>query len=151
MAVGLLDIAPITQIVVVGDKRIPVGGITARGLALLLVRFPSIVGMMRSKKFDAAELFRIAPDAVSAIIAAGVGFPDDVEQEAACDRLPVGIQTDLLDSILRLTMPGGLLPFVNKIASLVGGLDGKSGDEILGDAIAEPESLKSTLPLRSIG
>jgi hypothetical protein len=60
---------------------------------------------------------------VAAIIAAGCGYPGDDKAEAIAAKLPLDSQTDFLAAILRLTLPKGIGPFVNKLTALSGLLD----------------------------
>lgn len=121
--VGLVDITPKSEVVMVDDTPVAVSGISARGVAYLLSKFPDLRKLMSGQPVgdDIADaVMRVAPDAIAAIIAAGVGKPGDSEQEAAADRLPLEPQADLLAAILRLTLPRGLGPLVEKLAALMG-------------------------------
>lgn len=116
--VGLVDIAPAAKKVDCGGVSVEVYGVSVRGIASLLSRFPELRKLMTGAEVDPQTLVSMAPDAVASIIAAGVGKPGDQETEAIADRMPVGMQTDLLTAILSLTMPRGLGPFVEKLATL---------------------------------
>jgi hypothetical protein len=116
--VGLIDIAPAVENVTVGANKVPVYGVSAKGIALLLARFPELREMMSGREVGVDKLLAMGGDAVAAIIAAGCGYPGDQEQEAAAGRLPVEVQADFLAPILRLTMPKGVGPFVEKLAGL---------------------------------
>lgn len=119
--VGLVDIAPRSETVMVGDVAVPVSGVSARGVAYLLSKFPELRKLMSGGDDNTADaLMKIAPDAIAAIIAAGIGKPGDAEEEAAADRLPLEPQTDLLAAILRLTLPRGIGPFAEKLTALMG-------------------------------
>lgn len=115
---GLVDIAPSVEHVTVGAAKVPVYGVSAKGIALLLARFPELRELMSGREVGIDKLLDMGGDAVAAIIAAGCGFPGDEAQEAAAERLPVELQADLLAPILRLTMPNGVGPFVEKLAAL---------------------------------
>ena len=65
----------------------------------------------------------IGGDAVAAIIAAGCGYPGDEKAEVVAGQLSLDAQADLLASILRLTLPKGIGPFVEKLTALGGILD----------------------------
>lgn len=115
---GLLDIAPLTESVSVRGAKIEVCGVSAKGIALLLGRFPELRMLMTGKEVGIDRLMEMGGDAVSAIIAAGIGFPGDLDQEQAAGRLGVDAQADLLAAILRLTLPNGIGPFVEKLTTL---------------------------------
>lgn len=121
--VGLVDIVPKSETVMVGDTAVAVSGISARGVAYLLSKFPDLRKLMSGQPVgdDIADaVMRVAPDAIAAIIAAGIGKPGDAEQEAAADQLTLEPQADLLAAILRLTLPRGIGPFAEKLAALMG-------------------------------
>lgn len=122
--VSLVDIAPATETVTVRGQAVPVHGVSARGLAVLLGRFPEVRALMAQQQQDitADRLVELIPDAIAAIIAAGTGLPGDSEAEAVAAALPVEEQFDLLEAILRLTMPTGVGPFVARLARLGGAL-----------------------------
>lgn len=117
---GLLDIAPAVETVSVRGADIPVYGVSAKGIALLLGRFPELRMLLSGVKKDAAVsgLLATGPDLVAAIIAAGIGFPGDAEQEEAAARLPLDAQAELLATIMRLTFPNGIGSLGEKLAAL---------------------------------
>lgn len=119
--VGLLDIAPITEAVSVRGQQIEVRGISAKGVAVILSRFPVIRQLMagvRKDEITADDLIALAPDAIASIIAAGCGHPGDEKAEKIAADLAAEEQADLVVAILRLTMPGGVRPFVEKLMQL---------------------------------
>lgn len=120
--VGLVDIATLTEKVTVGNQSVEVSGITARGVAMLLGRFPDVRAAMSGIELSADKLMALGPDVVCAVIAAGVGKPGDADTEAQADKLVIEQQVDLLSAILRLTMPGGFGPFAEKLRQLTGAL-----------------------------
>lgn len=117
--VGLLDIAPLTEKVSVGGKHLAVYGISAKGLVSLIARFPEIRLLMNGKEVDVASLMAIGGEAISAIIAAGVGFPGDDKQEDAAGRLPLETQADILAAIIKVTLPNGVGPFIDKLTAML--------------------------------
>ena len=66
-------------------------------------------------------------NAVAAIIAAGCGYPGDEQPETVAGKLSLDAQADLLAAILRLTLPKGIGPFVEKLTAL-GGILEADGD-----------------------
>jgi hypothetical protein len=121
--VGLIDIAPCTETVDVQQTPVAVHGISAKGVANLLGRFPELRKLMSGQDVGAEELMAIGGDAVAAIIAAGCGYPGDEQAEAVAGKLAIDAQADLLAAIVRLTLPAGLGPFVEKLTALGGILD----------------------------
>lgn len=118
--VGLLDIAPVGEKVTIDGKEVECIGVSVKGLALLIMRFPELKGLLNGNlaEFTADRLFQVAPDAIAAIIAAGTGTPGDDKAEKIAASLPLETQYDLLAAIGRRTMPGGAGPFVERINAL---------------------------------
>lgn len=134
--VSLLDIAPATETVSVAGKDIPVFAISAKSVASIMRRFPEVAMLLSGKAemVDTNSFYDLAPNAIAAVIAAGVGSPDSKEFEEKAATLSLDQQLDLLEAILRLTIPGGLRPFAEKlqrmgvVASRVEGPSGKGVD-----------------------
>lgn len=126
--VGLLDIARATEIVCVAGGEVEVRGISAKDVAALFGRFPELRMMLSGKEIEPESLIEFAPGAIASIIAAGCGALNSQEYEERASELPIDGQVDILSAILRLTMPGGFGPFVEKLSGLglVPKRDGKS-------------------------
>lgn len=116
--VGLMDIVPATASVEVGGKNVSVYGVSAAGLASLLQRFPALRALMSGQTIDTDALIGMGGEVAGAIIAAGCGYPGDEKAEQIGRMLPVGEQADLLAAILKLTMPKGVGPFMEKLTAL---------------------------------
>lgn len=123
---GLMDIAPPFDTVNVGEQSITVHGVSIEGLAYLLRKFPELAalftgGSLGDLNYDTV-LARV-PGAVVAIIACGCGMPGDDAAEKHVNTFGVQVQADLFTKIVALTMPDGMVPFVErleKLASIVG-------------------------------
>jgi hypothetical protein len=109
---SLLDIAPSIETVEINGKKVAVDGVSAEGIAILLRRFPELRQLLSGRTVEAERLMAMGGEAVAAIIAAGTGFPGNEEAERIAGRLPAGPQIELIEAVLRLTMPGGIGPFV---------------------------------------
>ena len=116
--VGLVDIAPVTSMVSVRGQDIIITGVSARGIALLLARFPKLRAVMTGREVALDDLLKLGGDVIAAIIASGTGAPGDARAEAAADNLTLEEQADLLAAIIELTMPRGLSPLVEKLSRL---------------------------------
>lgn len=116
--VGLVDIAPVTSTVSVRGQDITVTGVSARGIAHLLARFPELRALMTGREAALEDLLRLGGDVIAAIIAAGTGAPGDADVEKAADNLTLEEQADLLGAIVELTMPRGLGPLVERLSRL---------------------------------
>jgi hypothetical protein len=116
--VGLIDIAPLTKTVTIRDVAVDVSGVSARGIAQLLARFPELRALVTGRDVEIDKLLSLGGDVIAAIIAAGTGAPGDEVSEQAVDKLSIDEQADLLVAIIELTMPRGLGPFVEKLSRL---------------------------------
>lgn len=123
---GLLDVAASTKTVPVGSGHVTVPGVSARGIAVLLERFPVVRELFtgKSPSLTADAIIKIVPDAIAAIIAAGCGSPGDPEAEKVADALPAETQAELLEAIMEVTMPKGAGPFVERLMGMARVMDG---------------------------
>ena len=124
--VGLIDIAPASETVTIRGQAVDVCGVSASGVAQLLARFPDLRRLFSGRDVAVEDLIGMGGEIVAAVIAAGTGAAGDPEAERAADRLSVDEQADLLIAIARVTLPGGVGPFVEKLTGAGGalGLDG---------------------------
>lgn len=106
------------QTVTVMGRKVPTPGVSAKGLAYLLGRFPDLRKLMAGRHVEEKELLAMGGDVVGAIIAAGTGSAADPEAEAFAADLPLDVQADLLVAILKVTMPQGFGPLVEKLAAM---------------------------------
>lgn len=119
---SLLDIAPLTETVSVRGTAIPVTGVSAKGIAHIMARFPEVREMMVGREVSVDRLIELGGDAVGAIIAAGTGNPGDPDHERIAAGLLLEEQADLLAVILRVTLPKGVGPLVEKLTAMGGAL-----------------------------
>jgi len=114
--VGLVDIAPSTRTVRVGGDDVSVFGVSAKGIASLLVSFPDLQKVfVGDGVVDMTTIAGVAPDAIAAIIAAGCGSPGDPKAIEIAATLPAQYQANLFGAILELTLPDGIGPFVEAL------------------------------------
>ncbi|MBB2698961.1 UNVERIFIED_ORG: hypothetical protein GGI66_003638 [Rhizobium esperanzae] len=132
---GLLDIAAVTETVTINGTKVDVPGISADGIAHLLARFPEFRMAMTGRGVEVDRWIEIGGDAAAAIIAAGVGHFGETEYEDAARRLGIEAQADLIEAILKVTMPSGFGPFVQK---LTGGLNLVGGQSNMAPATKSP-------------
>jgi hypothetical protein len=117
--VGLLDIAPQCTTIDVLGSQVEIFGLSAKHIAWLLARFPEIRMLLANRDVDADRWSELAPDAVAAIIAAGTGQPDNAEVEKVAGALPLHAQAEIIFAILKMTMPGGIGPFVERLTKAI--------------------------------
>jgi hypothetical protein len=118
MADPLLDIAPATETV----AGLTVTGVSLRSIAGVMVRFSVLGDLFGGGTVEANKMLAVAPDAVSAVIAAAIGRAGDQAAEKKIDDLPLGTQADLLDAAIRLTFPRGIGPFRDRLVQLASSL-----------------------------
>ncbi len=146
---SLVDIAKRQVTVSIQGMDIPVQGISAEGLVHLMDRFPKFrtlifpaemapgaaeadtsvlpkggrrSGAVRAptELSDAPSLMSMFPEALPAILAAGTGHLGERDHEEAARRLGAADQIDLLDKIVELTMPNGIVAFLARLTELFG-------------------------------
>ncbi len=144
--VGLVDIAPATETVVVRGQGVEVCGISASGVALLLARFPDLRRMFSGRDVPIEDLMAMGGEVIAAIIAAGTGAAGDAEAERAADHLSLDAQADLLIAVARVTLPTGVGPFVEKLTGAGGALG--LGPAVGARSVAVPDT-RSRKPSRS--
>lgn len=117
---GLLDIADIVETVTINGTKVDVPGISAEGIAHLFQRFPEIRAAITGKSVPVERWAAMGVDAVAAIIAAGCGAPGDAAHEAKARKLPAAAQADLLEAIVKVTMPEGPASFIQRLTAMLG-------------------------------
>ena len=101
----------------VGGSVIACRALTMGEVIHLIARFGDRLRVLTA---NPAEAFAAAPDICAAIIAAGVGAPDDAEEESAAMEMPAYHGARLLTAVIRLTAPEGIVPFINMVTELMG-------------------------------
>jgi hypothetical protein len=143
--VSLLDIGDATEEVTVRGKSLTITGVSAKGVLVLLDRFPEVRKLLTNfgKDVKAKDLLELAPEAIACVIACASGSPGNKKAEAVAASLGVGDQLEILEATLRLTFPQGLGPFVAKLDRLAssGNVPGASG---WGAAMKSPEASNSS-------
>jgi hypothetical protein len=114
----LLDIALATETV----AGLTVTGVSLRGVAKLMRRFDVLADLFAGGVVESARIIDKAPDAIAAVLAAAIGRPGDEAAEKKLDDLPLGTQAELLDAAIRLTFPGGIGPFKDRLVQLASSL-----------------------------
>jgi hypothetical protein len=132
--VSLADLVSIKTTVTIRDKEIPITGINANKLGLLISSFPEIRKMFtgRASELTADDLFKFGPQVVATVIALGTCDELDIrdgdfwslnkdsfaKQLKAAHDLSIGEQVALLNGIREKTFPGGIGPFVAQLKDL---------------------------------
>ncbi len=121
---GLRDIAPISERVKIRDFELELHGIDIGGIAYVLQRFPELrktFGDAAGPELNAEAIVGLGREVVGAVIACAAGEQGDEAAEKGAAALALGEQLDVIEVILRLTTPGGVIPFVEKISALMAG------------------------------
>ncbi|WP_322893466.1 MULTISPECIES: hypothetical protein [unclassified Yoonia] len=127
---NLIALAGVGKTVTIRGHDITVIGISARGISVLLSRFPSLLEAMNGKGLDGAALMKLGPDIVAALIAWGTGTPNDEAAEAAADSLDMNTQLALLEAIISETFAGDMPGFIKRLTGLAAGAGVEVGQEI---------------------
>lgn len=119
--VSLVDLVPQPVAVEVNGKTVTVKGLAVRDIGALLVRFPALMALFSSSaSFSIENLVKSDDDAAGAIIAAGCGEAGNPDAEAAAGRLPVSVQAELLEAVLKASMTKGAGPFGETMTRIMG-------------------------------
>jgi hypothetical protein len=123
--VDFLDLAEAPETVSIGKQEVAVHGVSARGFLLLYRRFPEVAGLFGGAKtsIDLDDVMTLGADAVSAIGAAGLGYPGDAKAEARFDRMAADAQRRTIKAIISVTMPDGPGPFFEDVMALFKGVE----------------------------
>lgn len=129
---SLNDIAPAFEWVTIGydetenedgtktriPRKVKMHGVGAKSLVILFARFPQMGQWFKGGKTNFQQFISEAPDAVNAVIAAALGFIDNVDAEEAVGLYGIETQLDALEAIARLTFKNGFGPFAQRIVDL---------------------------------
>jgi hypothetical protein len=98
--------------------------------------------IMTGQEVQTEQLMAMGGEAVAAVIAAGCGYPGDETAETVADKLSLDAQADLLAAILRLTLPKGVGPFLEKLTALgsILGTDAAQSDTVPASKLRKPST-----------
>ena len=137
---SLLDIAPASEQVEIGEASVTVYGVTVTQIIKLMERFPALQNWATSGEMDAKQLIDIAPGAIAAIIAAGCKVEGE-EGEAKAISLSIETQMDIVEAIGRLTFKNGFGPFAQRLVRLA-----TAGNEVVSLSSGRAQATKSQTP-----
>jgi hypothetical protein len=123
------DIAPIEEIVTLRGLDFPVHALGIDDLGKLLHRFPELRTLLPTAaapgtappEVDAVSIIGLGRQIVAALIACATDKAGDKEEEEALAGLAVGEQFLFIEAIIRLSVPGGLTPLMQRVAGLMSG------------------------------
>jgi hypothetical protein len=122
---GLRDIGPLTIPLEVGGTTIKFAGLSVGDIFDLSERFTvfhalvegGTAGLVKALR-DTPALLKQFPEAVCAAVAVSTGERGDKGAEAAAAALPMSVQLEMVDAMLRATFREGVGPFVQMIDRL---------------------------------
>jgi hypothetical protein len=119
-----LSINPAPETVTINGKKVAVHGISMEGFGHLIPRYPNLISDLQDRlktdgNLTVVAIMQVAGPAIGPILAAGVGHPGNDEAEKQAAQLSAATQLKLLDKIIDKTMPDGLGPFVEQLATLI--------------------------------
>src|SRR5260370_28359123 len=102
--IGLLEIRRQKEKVDVGGgKYLEVEGLSADDVATLLERFPGLQDIVTGRGMALEDLRAMAPGAIGAIIALGVGKPGDEAHEKFASKITLELQQTIIEAIGKAT------------------------------------------------
>lgn len=117
---SLLDIRRKTvKVKIDDDQEVEVVGLSFETISRLLERFPVLFDAL-SGKLAFGDLAKKAPEAIAAVIAAGVDKLGDNDHEKAALALGLGIQFELCQGIGTATFPKGVRPLLDTLTGTFG-------------------------------
>jgi hypothetical protein len=138
---GLRDIAPISERVKIRDFELEIRGIDIGGIAYVLQRFPELrksFGDPAGPELNAEAIVGLGRDVVGVVIACAAGEQGDEAAEKGAAALALGEQVDVIEVILRLTAPGGVIPFVEKVSAMMAGSEAVRFGRVLATNSQQP-------------
>jgi|ERR1700687_1294608 len=121
---GLRDIAPLSEKVAIRDFELELRGLDVGDIAYLLQRFPTLrktFGDWTGPDFNAQAVAALGNEIVGVLIACASGGQGDEAEEKGAAALSLGEKLDVIEVIMRLTAPGGVVPFAEKLSRMVAG------------------------------
>jgi hypothetical protein len=119
----LLDIAPSVSVgeVEIDGQSITVRAIGVNGMASIIARFPALKDLINEGHGDdlIPRLIMGCGAAVGPIIAASCGHLGDKSYERCAENLSAIFQVRFLKTILKVTFPNGVGPFVEELTELL--------------------------------
>lgn len=115
--VSLVDIGPSVGSVELRGSTVEVNGLTAEHIVGVLISFPEVRKILASKEADLGILIAQAPLAISRMIAAGTGKPDDEPTIEFARTLGAGEQFEVMSKVFELTFPKGLQSFLDGVGA----------------------------------
>jgi hypothetical protein len=116
-APSFADIVPRIERVDIRGTVIEMRGIPAPRCFELLAEFPALITLFSEKK-DMAKLMIDIPGAAAAIACDGMRRPKDKKLREDFNNLALGDQIKLVTAAIKATMPDGIDPFVEMLATL---------------------------------
>jgi hypothetical protein len=133
----LLDIAPSVSAgaVEINGQPIAVRGVPLNAMASIIARFPALKDLIRDSDGEdlIPRLLLGCAESVGPIIAAGCGHLGDKAYEQVAENLTIQLQVRFLRTILEVTFPNGVRPFVDELTKLM---------TLIAHLLAEDEEVK---------
>lgn len=89
-------------------------GLSSKQVGQIFSMFPTLA-QMTTRGTALSQIFQIAPHAVSAIIINGTRSEYNEENLKVVDEMIVEHQLDIVEAIFKLTFPGGVGPFAQRL------------------------------------
>jgi hypothetical protein len=125
----IFDLMPASETVEVADTKTIVRSIQLGHALQIINRFPALKEFLDGKKTEVSFAEILSTGGVPAICAAGCGKFGDASAEEHFASLDADTQAQFLGSILKLTMPRGVAPFLSSIGECANGLTGPPAEK----------------------
>lgn len=115
----LFDIAPVVESIDIRGVTLDVSGIAVGDIPYLAGRFVLLRDLVSKGDFTLEKLASVAPDALAAFLACGIGKRGDEKAEKfIAANFKLGDQAELFVKIVKVSFPGGLGPFVESLKAM---------------------------------
>ena len=120
---SLSDIVAKSEPMNIGGVEFTCHHLGIEDLGVLLGRFPGLAAALSRREntsLSAADILRDGKGAAFALIAAAIGKAGDSVEEEAAASLPAEYQLRILTTVIKLSFPGGLVPFIEEFTRMLG-------------------------------
>lgn len=119
---SFVDVVALKEAIEIRGVEIEVQGLGIDAIGEMMVPEElqrAIVGA----KFSLIALLQVAPVSIRRLLCAAIGKKGDAREEEAVANLNAEDQIALIEALIRVSFPGGVSPFVDRVGAILG-IDG---------------------------